>query len=160
MVQRAALAVAPDAGEIDDASLAGRQQLLGCEFRRGPQVPPVLDHVRPDQAGRKGMQMGLVARGDLKGGGLDLEEAGRCKPAPERGHDPAPGQKVGPAGRMPPGEPELSGISGHLPRPAPGPERLEMDGKIAMVRPESGPVRRDRLIFKDRTREGHRQPSS
>jgi hypothetical protein len=38
MVQRRALAIAEDAGEIEDAPLAGRQQLLGREFRRGVQV--------------------------------------------------------------------------------------------------------------------------
>ena len=38
MMQRAALAVAEHAGEIEDARLARRQQLLAGEFRRGAQI--------------------------------------------------------------------------------------------------------------------------
>ena len=38
MVQRPALAVAEHPGEIEDLRLAGRQQLLAGEFRRGVQV--------------------------------------------------------------------------------------------------------------------------
>ena len=38
MVQRAALAVAEDAGEFEDPRLARRQQLLAGEFRRGAQI--------------------------------------------------------------------------------------------------------------------------
>ena len=40
MVQRAALAVAEHLGEVEDAPLAGRQQLLAGEFRRGAQIEP------------------------------------------------------------------------------------------------------------------------
>ena len=63
MMQRAALAVAEHPGELEDAALAGGQQLLAGEFRRGAQIKR-RDARRPGAAsvGGEGVQMGLVAR--------------------------------------------------------------------------------------------------
>ena len=56
--------------------LAGRQQLLAGEFRRGAQIERLPLAAGPDQLGREGVQMGLVAGRDLQGRGLDLDETG------------------------------------------------------------------------------------
>ena len=90
-MQRAALAIAEHAREIEDARLAGRQQLLAGEFRRGVQIerPPLA--VRRDQLGREGMQMRLVAGRDLQRRGLDLDEAAARANQPRNARrDPAP----------------------------------------------------------------------
>ena len=74
-MQRAALAVAEHAGEIDNPRLARRQQLLAGEFRRGAQIerPPL--PAGPDQLGGESMQMGLVAGRNLQRCGLDLDKS-------------------------------------------------------------------------------------
>ena len=75
MVQRPALAVAEHAGEGEDPRLAGGQELLAGELRRGVQIAPAAGAVGRGELGREGVQMGLVARRDLQRRGLDLEEA-------------------------------------------------------------------------------------
>ena len=95
MVQRRALAIAEDAGEIEDARLAGRQQLLGGEFRRGVQVIGVAAAPASSiSAGGEAVQMRLVARRDLQDRGLDLDEIARLEPAPQRRLD-APARQQG-----------------------------------------------------------------
>ena len=74
MMQRPALAVAEHAGEVEDPPLAGRQQLLAGEFRRGVQISGVRSPSGRHQLGREGMQMGLVAGRDLQDRRLDLDE--------------------------------------------------------------------------------------
>src|SRR5690606_27768438 len=66
MVQRSALAVAPDMAEAGDAGLARRQQLLHGEFRRGVEVEPLPGPVIADGGGGKGVKMRLVARRELQ----------------------------------------------------------------------------------------------
>ena len=122
MVQRAALAVAEAAGELEDAPFAGRQQLLAGEFRRGAQEAPVAAggrrHFRPH-----GMDVGLVAGGDLQDRGLDLDEFQHREQVPQRPDDLAPGdQERSPLG-MRLGCPEAGSI-GHqklAPKPVRGP---------------------------------------
>ena len=74
-MQRTALAIAEDAGEIEDFRFARCQQLLGREFRRGVQIKRAAAAVGPDSIGRKGMQMGLIARGDGQSAAFDLGKA-------------------------------------------------------------------------------------
>ena len=74
-MQVAALAVAEHPGELENPLLAGRQQLLAGEFGRGPQVSAGPAAIGPDDLGPGGVQMGLVARGDLEDGGFDLDKA-------------------------------------------------------------------------------------
>ena len=79
MMQGAALAVAEHVGEGENAPLAGRQQLLAGEFRRGVQIELLRLAVRPDQLGREGVQMRLVAGRDLQRSAFDLDEAARVE---------------------------------------------------------------------------------
>ena len=88
MVQRGALAIAEDPGEIEQARLAGRQQLLGGEFRRGVQIIRIAGAGIVDQHRRKAVQMRLVPRRDLQDRGLDLDEVAGFEPAPQRRLDP------------------------------------------------------------------------
>ena len=62
--------------------LAGRQQLLAGELRRGVQIERRARPVRPDRLGREGVQMRLVAGRDLQRRRFDLDEvrARRNKP--------------------------------------------------------------------------------
>ena len=87
MMQRAALAVAERLGEFDDAALAGREQLLAGELRRGAQIKPCRGAVGRFEHGGEGVQVSLVARRDLQGPGLDLDEIMRGKPGAQGGHD-------------------------------------------------------------------------
>ena len=90
MVQRRALAIAEDAGEIEDARFARRQQLLGGEFRRSVEVIGVSGAGIVDQRGGEAMQMRLVAGRALQDRGLDLDEVAGFEPAPQRRLDPPP----------------------------------------------------------------------
>src|SRR3546814_7737949 len=74
MVQRGALAVAKDRGELEQPRLAGRQQLLHGEFRRGMQVQRPAAAVGLLQYGGKSLQMRLQSRRDLQGRGLRRSE--------------------------------------------------------------------------------------
>ena len=117
MMQRAALAVAEHAGEIEDARLAGRQQLLAGEFRRGAQIERLPLAAGSDQLGGEGMQMGLVAGRDLQGGGLDLDEIARGEPGPQSGRDAARAPAgYGRRAACGAGQPERRALSAHLPR--------------------------------------------
>ena len=82
MMQRAALAVAEHAREGEQPRLAGREQLLGGEFRRGVQIERRPRAIRRDQLGRERMQMRLVAGRDLQDRGLDLDEIAAPKTTP------------------------------------------------------------------------------
>ena len=84
-MQRAPLAVAEDAGEIENPRLARRQQFLSCEFRRGTQIKRRPLPARPDQVGGEGVQVGLVAGRDLQGGGFHFDEIAPGKPGPHGG---------------------------------------------------------------------------
>ncbi len=115
MVQRPPLAVAEDAGEIDDARLAGGDELLGGELGRGVEVerlgPPI------DGQGLRGeaVEMRLVARRDLQDPCLDLGEGAVREPAAQRRLDAVARQEeraaIGMAVTVPPGR------SGHRSAP-------------------------------------------
>ena len=97
MMQRPALAVAEHLGEGEDPRLARGEQLLAGELRRGVQMALRPFAARPDQIGRKGMQMGLVAGRHLQRGRLDLQKAAPAKPLPQRRHDAPARQQEWPA---------------------------------------------------------------
>ena len=105
MMQRGALAIAEHAGEIEDARLAGRQQFLAGEFRRGAQIERVAFTSGADQLGRKSMQMRFIARRNLQCCGLDLNEIPRGEPRPQSRRDLRARQQkrppVGVHGRVP-----------------------------------------------------------
>ena len=88
----AALTVAEHFCEFDDAPLAGGEQLLAGEFRRGAQVKRRPCAVRRHQRRGEGVQMHLVAGRDLERAGLDLDEILSRKPGAQRADDPAPRQ--------------------------------------------------------------------
>ena len=92
-MQGPALAIAEDAGEIDDSLLAGRQQLLQREFRRGVQIADGTGAVRADHFGGESMQMGLVPGRHLQDGGLGLDEALRREPGMKRRRDAVAGKQ-------------------------------------------------------------------
>ena len=96
MVQRAALAVAERAGELDDARLARRQKLLAGELGRGAQIKPLALARRRDQVAGEGVQMGLVAGRDRQRTGLDLDEVARGEELPQRRRDPRPPEQERP----------------------------------------------------------------
>ena len=96
-MRHAALAIAEDAGEIEDPRLARRQQFLGREFRRGVQVERLARATGRDQLGRESMQMRLVAGRHLQGGRLDLDEAGLGKPGAQGGDYTVAGEQERPA---------------------------------------------------------------
>ena len=84
MVQRAALAVSPDPGEIEDPPLTRGEQLLAGELRGGAQIEPVRLAVGlaawAGQVSGESVKMGLVAWRHLKAGGFDLSEAPCLEP--------------------------------------------------------------------------------
>ena len=73
-VQGAALAIAKHPRERENARLAGGEQLFHREFGRRVQIGGPGAAVRPDHGRGKPVQMRLVARRSLQGGGLDLDE--------------------------------------------------------------------------------------
>ena len=97
MMQRAALAVAEGAGEFEDARLARRQELLAGELRRGAQVERLPLAAGPDQLGGEGMQMGLVAGGDLQDRGFHFDEVPSAKPSPHGRRDAVAAQQQRPS---------------------------------------------------------------
>ncbi len=112
VMQRAALAVAEHAGEIEDAPLAGGQQLLAGEFRRGVQVEARAPSVRTDYIGREGMQVRLVAGRNLQDPGVHLGEVPGREECPQGGHDPPARRQERPPVGMDMGCPPGRGI-GH-----------------------------------------------
>ena len=88
MMQRAALAVAQHARELEDAPFAAGQQLFAGEFRRGRQVAPDAVPRGSDQLGRECMQVRLVAGRSDQCRGLHLYEVTLRKELPECSSDP------------------------------------------------------------------------
>jgi hypothetical protein len=111
MVQRAALAVAPHPGELEDLGLAGGQQLLGGELRGGAQVERAPLAGRADGLRGEGVQVGLVAGGALQGRGLDLGEALGLEPRADGAHDRGPALEERPAVVEPGGAPPGGGVN-------------------------------------------------
>ena len=111
-MEPAALPVAEDAGEIENAGLPRRQQLLGGKFGRGVQVQGPHPQVGPGQRRFKGMQVGLVAGGYDQRPALHLGKFLGLEPATQRGLDRPPlaqqGPPVGMVFRLPPGHFDLS----------------------------------------------------
>ena len=96
MVQRPALAVAEHMGDAENSRLAGRQQLLAGELRRGVEIER-----RARAAGRRPARSRRRAgaprcRANLQRRGLDLEEAAPAKPVPQRRQDAAARQQERP----------------------------------------------------------------
>ncbi len=136
MMQRTALAVAEHAREGEQPLLAGCEQLLGGELRRGMEIELRTARVRRDQFGRERVQVRLVAGRSLQDRGLDLDEIAGDKPRPQGRRDAhARQQKRPPVGinvRRPPGR------RGH---PAGSPESTaqndwRMRRNISMLRPD------------------------
>ncbi len=84
MVQRTALAVAIDRAEAENPCFAGCEQFLAGEFRRGVQVERRARGVGQDRLRGEGRQMRLVARRDLEGRCLDLDEIALGEPVADR----------------------------------------------------------------------------
>ena len=105
MMQRASFAIAEHARKRKEPRLAGRQQLLGGELRRGPQVERRVGPIQPDGLGGEGMQVGLVARRDLQGRRFDLEEIPVYEPGADGRRDPVARQQQRPTVGMPVGRP-------------------------------------------------------
>ncbi len=136
-------------GEIEDARLAGRQQLLHGEFRRGMQIGGPGAPVRADHRGGEGVQMRLIARRDLQGRGLDLGEALGARNSGARRWRSARARREAAGGRRggsgPPGRSGLQGVrtgagggcvdpSGLWPRDvwcAPHSRKPRLEGKVA-----------------------------
>src|SRR5262249_14308599 len=93
---RRALAIAEDAGELDDAALACRNELLAGKLGRGPQIT-ALAAARMSKLGRECLEMDLVARRHLQRRCLDLDERVRGKVGAQRGHDLAAREEDVPA---------------------------------------------------------------
>ena len=79
----------------EDLLLAGGEQLLHREFRRGMQIGVARRAVRRNERRREAVQMGLVAGRSLEGGGLDLDETLGVEPAPHEARDPRAGDEAG-----------------------------------------------------------------
>ncbi len=78
MMQRAALAVAEDVGEAENAFLARGQQFLGREFGRRMKIEARGAALRPDKPGSESRDMRLVAGRNLQDRGIDLDKAARA----------------------------------------------------------------------------------
>ena len=111
MMQRAPLAVTERAGEFEDARFARRQELLAGELRRGPQVKRLPLAAGPDQLGGEGMQMGLVAGGNLERGGFHFDEIVAGKPGPHGGGDRPTRPQEGLTAGMDSGKPKRRAFS-------------------------------------------------
>ncbi len=83
-MQIAALTVAEHTRELENLRLAGREQFLAGEFRRGPQIARRARAVGARQLGARRMQMGLVAGRDLQDAGLDLGKSLLIEKGPRR----------------------------------------------------------------------------
>ena len=127
------LAIAEDPGEGEDARLAGGEQFLHGEFRRGVEIPLEPSAAGRDQLGREGMQMGLVSGRDLQRRRLDLDEASGVEPAAERRHDPVPREQERPPVGVAAGRPERRGGS-HADGKRLPTKTLAEGGKVANVR--------------------------
>ena len=90
---RARLAIAKNAGEIEDSRFAGRQKLLAGKFGRGVKIPPVRFAGHVDEIGGEGVKMGLVAGRNLQDASLDLDEAEGLETAPQGRLEPVSGQQ-------------------------------------------------------------------
>ncbi len=108
-VQRRAFAVAENVRQREDLRLAGGEELLHREFGRGMQPGLARHSVRADEAGAKAVQVGLVARRDLKGGGVDLDETLGVEPVANELWRCARARKPRPAGGVTVGAPERRG---------------------------------------------------
>ncbi len=119
MVQRPALAVPPDPGEVEDPALARGQQLLAGELGRGVQIKPPLGAVRADDRGGEGVQVRLGAGRDLQRRRLHLHEVPGLEPGADGSQDAAPRQQERPAVAVvfgaPPGGCGGTGHEGHGP---------------------------------------------
>lgn len=86
------------------------------------------------------MQMGLIARRDLEDGGFDLDEALLGEKAPYCSGNGAPCLEEGPSVEVPLGRPKRRDrlVPSHQPATLAASKRLASNGKISMLRPETG----------------------
>jgi hypothetical protein len=80
-MERTLLAIAKGARNFENASLTGGKELLASEFWRSAKIALLLPTVGAGKIGLERMKMRFVAGGNLQYGGLDLNEAPRCKQA-------------------------------------------------------------------------------
>ena len=96
MMEGAALAIAEDASEGEDALLACRQQLLAGELGGGVEVELSLRaSIGAEPLGGEGVKMGLVSRRDLQDRRFDLDEILLLEELPESTEDPPAIHKEG-----------------------------------------------------------------
>ncbi len=135
----AALTVAEHPGEFDDSGLAGGQQFLAGEFRRGPEVPGQVLARGQRQPSRGRMQVGFIARRDLQNAGFHLKEAPGLEPGPQipgyRRPGPQKRPAVGVARRGPPWRGQIS--RDHQRSTRISPKKLAFEAEISMLRPET-----------------------
>ena len=143
MMQRAALAVAERAGELDDPGLAGRQELLAGEFGRGSQIKPLARWPRapPGRSRRRADGSRCPARARVP------TSPPRRSPAPRRTAAAPPRCARAPTGTAAdrhagPRTASASGRSCGRPGRGGPPTRksLAQGRKISMVRPTFGPA--------------------
>jgi hypothetical protein len=104
-VGRRPLTVSKHAGKVEDAPLAGGEQLLAREFGRGVEIACRPGEVAADELGRKTVEMRFIARRDLEAGRLNLDEVALLEEAPERSLQAVAAEKKGPAPLMDAGIP-------------------------------------------------------
>ena len=138
VMQRAALAVAEDAGKIDNAVLARRQQFLAREFRRRPQITTVCRSPSgPIRSVAKACRW-VSFPGETCNAAVSTSTNSRVgKPCPQSGRDAVARQQIGPAGGMGAGDSRMAELFGTFTSPGQPRERLASREKIAMVRPET-----------------------
>src|SRR5947209_13490942 len=78
------LAIAINAGKIEDAILTGCQKLLAGELGRGVEIKLDPAAVGPHDIGGHGMKMRLISGRDLQRTAFDLGEALLFEPCPGR----------------------------------------------------------------------------
>ena len=133
-VAPAGLPVAECAGEIEDARLARRQQLLHRKFGRGVQVKRRARAVFGHIGGLKGVQMRLVARRALQLAAFGLGKALVFEPGPYLRLDPPTRREMAALAGMGLGRPPGKAVGGHIApmgRARPGQSRI---GRLAKWR--------------------------
>src|SRR5262249_487185 len=137
MVERTSLAVAERARELEDARLAGGEQLLACELGRCAQIPRRAAAVWRGDLRRKRMEMRLIAGRYLKDGGLDVDEIPRGEEGTQCRDDAPPRDQERPAIGMAlrvPKQGWLPHRSASFGRGSKARKSLELAPGIAMVR--------------------------
>src|SRR6266545_937069 len=96
-MKRGALATAIDTGKVEDAPLAGSEQLFAGKLGRGVQIKLFGAAVGPHHGGGNRMKMRLVAGRELQRTAFDFGEVMLREPSADCRPDPIARQKNGPA---------------------------------------------------------------